>query len=83
MSTLLYGAMQRKRKDATPGTSKSGQPPGVNTYLDALAALVPAEMLALHTFLLGLFTKTSETGEGTVTVITDQSALMWTFGVSR
>ena len=79
MSTYLYGAMQKKRKQAEKGTSKEEEPPGISTYLDMLAALVPAEMLALHTFLLGLFTKSRETSEGTITKITDQPALFWSF----
>jgi hypothetical protein len=48
MSSLLYGALTRKREEATSDTSKEDEAPGVGTYADALAALVPAEVLSVH-----------------------------------
>lgn len=48
MSSLAYGALTRKRVQADPGTSDTTEPPGLKTYVDALAALVPAEVLTVH-----------------------------------
>ncbi len=76
MSTLAYAAMTRLRTAAPPGTSKEqGGSPGVKTYADALAALVPAEVLAAHGAIL---TFTTETRNQTVT-ITDPGALKVAF----
>ena len=48
MSTLAYAAMTSKREVARPGASTTSDAPGVQTYVDALAALVPAEVLTVH-----------------------------------
>jgi hypothetical protein len=74
MSTLLYGALTRKREDALEGTSTKDQPPGVNTYVDALAALVPAEVLALHAVVISLAT---ETKDGTTTITAGDQLVFW------
>jgi hypothetical protein len=58
MSTLAYAALTTIREKASPGTSSSQSPPGVSTYADALAALVPAEVLTLHAVILSVTTKT-------------------------
>jgi len=50
MSTLAYQAITKRRDEATPGTSDATSP-GVGKYVDALAALVPAEVLAAHALL--------------------------------
>jgi hypothetical protein len=60
MSTLAYAAFTTNRELAAPGTSKSTSPPGVSTYVDALAALVPAEVLTLHALILSVTTKTTD-----------------------
>ena len=60
MSTIVYGALERKREEALPNTSSSQQPPGLTAYVDALSALVPAEVLALHAALLPLTTTSVE-----------------------
>lgn len=59
MSTLAYAALTTKREEAPPTKSFRSAPPGVGGYLDALAALVPAEVLTVHATLL---TFTMETG---------------------
>lgn len=82
MSTLAYAALTRRRTQATRGTSFSTSPPGVTKYTDALAALVPAEVLTLHAVMLSLTTKTTQVeGGNSVTEITDPRTLCWTFGV--
>jgi hypothetical protein len=58
----------RARGAATPGTSTTEKPPGVRTYVDALAALVPAEVLAAHATILTFTTRTSESKPPTVTI---------------
>lgn len=75
MSTLAYAALTTKREQATPATSSSQNPPGVSTYVDALAALVPAEVLTLHALILSVTTTKADK----VTTITDPLTLRWAF----
>lgn len=72
MSTIAYAAMTRTRSVAAPRTTiKSASPSGITTYVDALAALVPSEILALHAFFLTFTTKT----ENGIITITEPQAL--------
>ncbi len=75
MSTLAYAAFTTRREQAPPSTSFSKSPPGVGTYVDALAALVPAEVLSLHAVILSVTTKKLET----TTEITAPDTLQWAF----
>ena len=75
MSTLAYAALTTKREQAAPGTSTSGSPPGVSKYIDALAALVPAEVLTLHAVILSFTTST----KGSTTTITAPGTLAGAF----
>jgi hypothetical protein len=69
MSTLAYAQLTTRRDAAQPKTSASTSPPAVKTYVDALAALVPAEVLTLHALML------SATTQGNT--ITDPGSLAW------
>jgi hypothetical protein len=81
MSTLAYGALTETRRQAQPGTS-STTTPGLGTYIDIFAALVPAEVLAAHAFILTLATSTEKDNAGhDVVVITERGALRATFWV--
>jgi uncharacterized membrane protein YagU involved in acid resistance len=71
MSTLAYAALTTSRENAV----RKNAPPSVSTYVDALAALVPAEALALHAVILSVTTKTTD---GT-TKITAQGTLFGAF----
>ena len=75
MSTIAFAAFTNRRENAQPGTSSSSNPPGVSTFVDALAALVPAEVLTLHAVFLSVTTSTAEK----VTTITDAATLKWAF----
>lgn len=75
MSTLAYARLTTAREASPPGSSTSTSPPGVRTYVDALAALVPAEVMTLHALFLSVTTKV----EGTTTTITDPDALRFGF----
>lgn len=80
MSTLLYGALTKARTDQQPGRSvRPGGKPGFGTYVDALSALVPAEVLALHAVLMPLVTRTRTIGGVSETAISDVSTLRWVF----
>ena len=79
MSTLAYAMITRKREKAPAGTSKDESPPGVGFFLDALGALVPAEVLALHAFAISQTTATMTVGGKTVTTITNPGTLKATF----
>jgi len=89
MSTIVFAALTRKRIGAAPGKSLAEQPPGLRTYVDALAALVPAEVLAVHAIVLSFTTKTVNgqtniTDPGTLTVVfyalIGLSILLYIFG---
>jgi len=75
MSTLAYARLTAKREQGLPGTTTSQSPPGVSTYVDAFAALVPAEALTLHAVILSVTTRTANG----VTQITQQGTLAWAF----
>jgi hypothetical protein len=75
MSTIAYAALTTTREKSPPNKSTSSSPPGVNTYVDALAALVPAEVLALHGLILSATTKTVQE----TTEIVDPITLRWSF----
>ena len=55
MSTLGYAALTNARDKAQVGQSSSTSP-GVKLYIDALAALVPAEVLTLHGAIISITT---------------------------
>ena len=74
MSTLAYAALTTKRDDAPPNPSSStSSSTGVRTYVDALAALVPAEVLTLHALMLSVTTQVV----GAQTTITEPDTLVW------
>jgi len=75
LSTLAYAKLTTARDIAQPSTSTSTAPPGVKTCVDALAALVPAEVLTLHALILSVTTKV----EGKTTTITAADTLAWSF----
>jgi len=64
MSSVVSGALATRREESDSGTSTSEQPPGLSTYVDVLAALVPAEVLAINSIVITLVTK-SVPGGGT------------------
>ena len=67
MSTVAFGALTTRREKSDSGTSKSGQPPGLNSYIDILAALVPAEVLAIHALIIAAVTTTNSRGQTQLT----------------
>ena len=79
MSTLAYATLTTRREQAPPGTSTSASPPGVRSYIDALAALVPAEVLTLHAVIVSLTTKTEQAQKGNSIAITEPETLFWAF----
>jgi hypothetical protein len=79
MSTYLYGDVTKKRLDAEPGTSTEAQPPGVSTYVDTFAALVPAEVLAAQAFITSLVVKRTSDDENAATVIAYPNVVVVSF----
>jgi hypothetical protein len=79
MSTLAYAALTTRRIKATPGTSTSTSPPGIKSYVDTVAALVPAEVLTLHGVILSVTTATAIEGGKSATTIIDPGTLRWSF----
>lgn len=76
MSSVAFGALTTRREVAVSGTSKSVLPPGLNGYIDILAALVPAEVLAVHATVLSIVATSSSQGQ---TRITDVTTAKWAF----
>lgn len=76
MSTLAYGAISRKRAEATAEESAHDEPPGLNAYVDALTAIVPAEVLAIHAVVISNATETVD-GETTITAPDQLGFFFW------
>jgi|WetSurMetagenome_2_1015567.scaffolds.fasta_scaffold10823_5 hypothetical protein len=75
MSTIAYALFTTAREKAQPGTSKNRSSPGVSTYVDTLASLVPSEVLILHGVILSVTTKTDN---ATIQIIAP-GTLFWAF----
>lgn len=80
MSAFVSGMLNAQREAAPEGTSKDEEAPGFGSYVDVVAALVPAEVLAANALLLPAMTKTTE--GSSVTTITDSGALEVVFWLS-
>jgi hypothetical protein len=78
MSIALMGTLTAKREDAEQDKSKDEKAPAVKPYVDAFAALVPAEVLALNALVLERATKVSK--DKKITEITEPTALKVAFG---
>ena len=77
MSTFAYGVLTKRRAAAK---NRQTPPPDVSTYVDTVAALVPAEVLALHGVILTLTTKIGSDNAGNqTTVIQEPRVLFWSF----
>ena len=59
MSTIAYAQLTTKREEAAPGTSSTTSGPGIRSYIDSFAALVPTEVLTLHALIVAATTKTA------------------------
>lgn len=80
MSTLAYGLFTSKRAAAQPGESETTKPPGTKSYVDTLAALVPAEVLGVWAaVVLPNTTTTSGEGENATTTISNPGIMRWAF----
>ncbi len=78
MSSFAYGVMTQARNRAPASESTEEKPPGTSTYVDALVALVPAEVLAAHAVILQA-TTTTTSGDAASASIDDPTALKWAF----
>ncbi len=94
MSTLAYATITARREKAPPGTSMTpgavapGAPgaataggPGIGAWIDAATALVPAEVLAVHAFLIQQVTSTTQDAAGhpvaTISSVGNAQVLFW------
>lgn len=77
MSTVLMGALTARREDAAAGQSTTDKAPAVKPYVDAFAALVPAEVLAINAVVLQFCTDVSS--DKKTTMITEATTLKWAF----
>jgi hypothetical protein len=83
MSSLAYGLISRKRDEAQPQDNLTDTT-GLKTYVDAVAALVPAEVLAAHAVILSFTTTTGKVqgasgAMSNATTITQPTALKVAF----
>ena len=79
MSTILFSRITKLRDKAPEGKSLTTAPPGMPTYVDAMAALVPAEVLSLHAIILSFTTKTETIDGKSVVTIIDAGILSGVF----
>jgi hypothetical protein len=78
MSSLLYGIVTAKRTAAPAGQSQDTAAPAMGTYIDTLAALVPAEALAVYAgVVIPYSTQTVSVHGKNMTVISNPSLLEW------
>jgi hypothetical protein len=74
MSAFVYGRLTRIRSSA----ALEGANGGLGRYIDALAALVPSEVLALHAVVMSVAAKTQQAGPK---IDPDAvKSLQWSFG---
>lgn len=71
---ILEGGTLDPIAKAADGTSK---PPNVGTYIDAMAALVPAEVLAFHAIMVSIGAET-KAGVTTITNVLAMQSTFWT-----
>ena len=79
MSAFLYGDVTKKRLAADPKKSTDERPPGVKTYVDTFAALVPAEVLAVQALITGWVVAETTTNGTKAMVITYPNVVKWSF----
>jgi len=80
MSTLAYAALTTVRDQQPPDTSTTTSLPNVRSYIDAVAALIPAEVLTLHAVILSFTTETATgTNGNSITTITEPGTLWYAF----
>lgn len=78
MSSFAYGFVTGKRAIAPAGKSRTTKAPAMNTYIDTLAALVPAEALALYAGIVIPYATHVSTVHGKkLTVISNPGLLEW------
>jgi hypothetical protein len=84
MSTMAYGVISAQRQAAPKGQSKEEKSPGFGSYMDVVAALVPAEILAANAALLPVMSSTKQDSKSgaAVTTITEPSTLKLVFWLS-
>lgn len=79
MSSVVYGALSRKRLEETPHESVREGAPGLRTYVDSLTALIPAEALIVLQTLLPSVSERSTTEAASTVAITDTAAAQLLF----
>jgi hypothetical protein len=79
MSTFAYAALTASRENAA--ADHGAEAPSVKTYVDAVAALVPAEVLALHALAISLTTEKLGGSAGATITKPGSETLTWLFFV--
>jgi hypothetical protein len=80
MSTIAYAALTARREDAVAKPAEV-QAPNVKGYVDAVAALVPAEVLGLHALAISLTTEKHGGSAGATITKSGAETLTWAFFV--
>ncbi len=80
MSIIGYAKLTNIRDLSDPNKENSPKPSSITHYLDAMAALVPAEVLSLHAIILTFTTASKKDEKGVIsTSISDPEVLSWVF----
>lgn len=79
MSTVLYGAISRKRVEAPADESTNKAAPGLKTYTDILAALLPSEALAAFHVVLTLAESGTSANEADIISQSDGHLVFYSF----
>lgn len=79
MGTVMYAAVTTKRLQSPTGESTKGSAPGLSTYVDAMAGLVPAEVLAAHAVIISYATSSTSKAGHEITRIDNRGALQVSF----
>jgi hypothetical protein len=80
LSAFVYGRLEAKRERSDSKKSSTTQPPGLKPYVDAIAALVPAEVLAANALFVAAFTDSKKRPDESLSlVITNRGDLRLAF----
>lgn len=77
MSTVAYSLITAQRKQSPPSTSTTTNAPGIGAYIDTLAALVPAEVLAVHAVVISATTSDTGVRQGAFWALTAVAAFLY------
>jgi hypothetical protein len=79
MSTIGYALFSPSKTAAPPSLATQREPSAISRYIEVLAGLVPAEVLAVHALAVSLMFTTTRSGDSVTTTMTNAALLRGTF----